>query len=452
MTNSIFPLPLTVWEEFFVVDDHEHYPANFMVRIRCQGRISNELFLTAVKKSQSLHPLFGCIIQKSGRQLLWVTEDSEALPVEFRVMAVGEPEFPLQEQFDVFKEKLWRLKIVGFSDSTGIQRTDIFLEIHHALCDGLGATQFLSDVANAIHRLDGNLGIEINRETALTSLKNRGKFPQSWRELFKGFAHHYRSVWASVQLAFSKIEPLVPVSSVQKLLGTPKEKLGYRKISLPSVVSAQLRRSCRLRNTTLNSVVAAELFRWIYQWKIDQGHPVPQALRIMIPVNERTLQDRGLSACNRVSVSPFTRSRRQIIDPAALLLSIEKGVRVLKKARLGLNFHRALWVCKTLFGDLKPFAKTDRVGATCVLSNIGNINFYLGLPVEGNATRCGPFLIDDLDLVAPLRIGTSFAVTLHEFNSETRLGIHYDSAMISEQQADDFFDHFSDRLTKLADS
>ena len=193
----------------------------------------------------------------------------------------------------------------------------------------------------------------------------------------------------------------------------------------------------------------AELFHTILDWKKDNGHPQANALRIVMPFNERSLDDSRLPSCNRVSLSPFTRKRAEIENREKLLASIEQGVRVVKKGRLGINFHRGLWFCKTFLWSLKSLAKTDRVGATAVFANVGNLDAHLGLPNVSNGVQCATLVIDDLDLVPPARVGTSFALTMHEFQGQTRFGIHYDSTTVSPEEADSFFGLLHQRILDI---
>lgn len=450
MTDSLFPLPLTLWEELFVIDDYEAYPANFMTRIRCRGTVSPELFHEALRNCEAAHPLFRCLVVQQKRVYRWEPCPESTLPIEF-VKSSQEQEMPPQRKFDLFSGRLWRIQLHEFPDETGQLRTDIFVEIHHSLCDGLGAIQFVSDVAKQIQGLYADPQTALRPEVDFVALRERGRFRQTWKEVFKGLRHQYKSLLTTFRLIFTRVDSLVPIPSIKELFETPKQRLGYHKIVLSPTVSSQLRRICRKEDTTVNSRVTAELFRSIYDWKIAQGHAAPKALRVMMPFNERGLSDRHLPACNKVSLSPLTRSRKQILNPTKLLESVENAVRLVKKVRLGLNFHRGLWFCKTFFRSLKMLAKTDRVGATCVFANVGNIHAHLGLPYEGNLTQCGPLAIEDIDLVPTIRIGTSFAMTLHEFNGGTRLGVHYDSNLLSEELATNFFTYLQERIIRMTD-
>lgn len=475
MLDSLFPLPLTLWEEFFVVDDYDSYPGNFMTRVRCSGRLDTELLMTALYNCVRSHPLFDCRIGRHRRRLVWERVGERPLSVEF-VAEEASDDFenlvlPPMKKFDVHNDRLWRIRVIsgrnrtnraGHSENekvaSGDEFTDIIVELHHSLCDGLGAIQFISDVAREIHDLharedspDQATRRLRNPETDIQLLRNRGHFHQTWKERIQGLPFHYKSILASLRLVFAKVSPLTPIDSVRELLERSKADLGYEKILLSAMDSSRLRRKCRLNNTTVNSCLTAEIFRAVHDWKKNQGHPPFNTLRIMMPFNERKLADLKLPACNRVSLSPFTRTAKQIKDPG-LLSSIEKTVKLIKKGRLGINFHRALWFCKTFFRSLKALARTDRVGTTCVFANVGNLHTHLGLPPDPNGTRCGPLVIRDIDLVPPLRIGTGFALTLHEFNGESRLGIHYDSSWIRREEAKSFFGYLKERILAINDS
>ena len=471
MSAPLFPLRLTLWEELFVVDDHDNYPANFMTRLRGVGLLPKELFVEALKNCAAIHPLFNCQVRGSGRKLYWEPIDDQVMPVEYTT-TVANPDIPLMRKFDVYDGRLWRIVVAQWKDNAGQEYTDLFVEFHHALCDGLGAIQFISDVAREIHAIhhQSQTSPEENKnqedvavaknshgalqktDTDVTTLRNRGRFPQKWSEFFRNLPFYYKSILASCRLIFTKVAPMVPVESVREMLDEPKEFLGYWKIVFTSTESSWLRRVCRKKNTTVNSLVTAELFRAISDWKKEKGHPRFSALRIMIPFNERNLKDSRLPSCNRVSLSPFTRSAKEIESKEKLLSSIENGVRMVKKRRLGVNFHRGLWICKTFFRTLRWLAPTNRVGTTGVFANVGNIHALLGLPVAKNGVMCGPLNVVDIDLIPTIRIGTSFSMTMHEFDGESRLGIHYDSTLMTVEDVESFFAYFKTRILDYCQS
>lgn len=448
-----FPLKLTLWEEFFLVDDYRNYPANFMVRIRCRGQLPERILQDALRQSIQRHPLFGCRIVIRRNQAYWIKDDSPELPVVYHsVQRVPEPR-PLKP-FQPTLERLWRVDVFEQpEDVEGDFRSDIHVEIHHSLCDGLGAIQFISDVARTIHVLSGRENGSHSGDVQLARtdpglLPDRGRIPISWREFFRAIPYHAWSLTAAVRLAFTRIDSLVRIESVPELLDRPHARLGYRKLKLSETESAGLRRCARKNRTTVNSIMLTLLFQTMELWRRSNGDPV-STLRIMVPFNERTLRDQGLPACNRVSLSPFTRTQTEIRNPQRLLSSLDHSVRVLKKTRLGLNFHRGLRFCKTVFGSLQRLANTNRVGATCLFANVGNLNTVLGLPHRHGQVLCGPIIIEDVDLIPPLRPGTSFGMTFHEFDGCSRLAVHYDTNAIPDRCIGDFLALLHDRIRRL---
>ena len=86
-----------------------------------------------------------------------------------------------------------------------------------------------------------------------------------------------------------------------------------------------------------------------------------------------------------------------------------------------------------------------------MFTNLGNIQALLSLPYEHPGLRCGPILIEDIEPVAPIRIGTSMAMILYYFSGETRIGIHYDSSLLSRDEAADFINFFRTGIEALID-
>ncbi len=463
MPNTSSPLPVTPWEEFFLEDDFENYPANFITRIRCRGLLTESLLRSALHQNLKQHPLFDSIIAKNGRQLVWKKCLQEQLPVSSETSS-AELDIPLPLKKEPFKNRLWRMHLVQFHDSKQQQYTDLIVDIHHSLCDGLGALQFLSEMALCIDEIHSRGKIQSsdnaahprtdnssNPQEKWAALSRRGKFRQNWREVIGTIPYHYKSVLASLRMMFSKVDPLVPVNAIRDLLHKPKCQLGYCRLSFDVNQSSRLRRLARMKGSTLNSLIACQIFKSISEWKLKQGHPSRNNIRILMPFNERKISDRQLPACNRVSISPFTKNQKQIEDQKTLLASLNNDIRLVKRKRLGLNFHRVLFLWKKITGSLKGIANTRRVGATCMFTNLGNIQALLSLPYEHPGLRCGPILIEDIEPVAPIRIGTSMAMILYYFSGETRIGIHYDSSLLSQDEAADFVNFFRTGIEALID-
>ncbi|MFV0445908.1 MAG: hypothetical protein ACK5Q5_20205, partial [Planctomycetaceae bacterium] len=142
MTNGVerlrFPLPLRRYESFMLLDEHASYPMTFVLELRLTGRLDQEAFLSAYRRTLEVHPLLTARVERSRwSRSRWVASDT--LP-ELHWGSHDQPS-SVPAPLDITREpgvKVW------VEDHPHQPR--VLLQFHHVATDGVGAIQFIGDL------------------------------------------------------------------------------------------------------------------------------------------------------------------------------------------------------------------------------------------------------------------------------------------------------------------
>ncbi len=136
---TLFPLPLTPFELYMLLEDGPSHPMQFCYRLRFQGEVIAEHLEVAVRQALARHPLLTASVQAAGsREFVWVGR----APRSLQWVSPGED------------TQLVEPAVIDIRQGPGVhiacqvsdQRSDLRFTFHHAACDGLGAMDFLVDV------------------------------------------------------------------------------------------------------------------------------------------------------------------------------------------------------------------------------------------------------------------------------------------------------------------
>ena len=77
---SVFPLPLTPFEYYYLLEDRCDYPAVFQIQLECRGRINRDAFSKAYQLAHARHPLLSARLEKAANGWpQWVTGDAQPI-------------------------------------------------------------------------------------------------------------------------------------------------------------------------------------------------------------------------------------------------------------------------------------------------------------------------------------------------------------------------------------
>src|SRR5262245_7258390 len=132
--TSIFPLPFSPFEFYFLVDERPDYPSVFPIKLEWTGTLDRSALELAYQQAHARHPLLSARIAYDRTNWpQWVA--GEPAPISW----CG-PNSPGAEPFSIHSFGAVRLYVSSHGG-----RTVMDFVFHHAAVDGLGAFQFLKD-------------------------------------------------------------------------------------------------------------------------------------------------------------------------------------------------------------------------------------------------------------------------------------------------------------------
>ena len=188
----LFPLPLTAFEKYMLLDDRPDYPMVFVLQILLSGDMDRSAFESSFEEALWRHPLLCALVFGSPRKgLAWrlAEERRPFLDWDRSGAPIGNAH---GERINLYSEvglRCW----VRQGDATA----EVTLQFHHACCDGLGAFQFLADLLAAYGR---RTACEERRPLLprcdLASLLKRGEHAAS---AISTPDDHDRSIWTAIR-------------------------------------------------------------------------------------------------------------------------------------------------------------------------------------------------------------------------------------------------------------
>ena len=172
--TSIFPLPLTVFENYLRMDDRPAYPMTIPVEIEFLGEVLPTEFEAAYEEAIQRHPLFSCLLDTATKPLpSWKCCPEARSRMDWG--GLREPRLcPRGEPIDLTREAGIRAWV-----RSGEGRTIVTIQCHHAVCDGSGLLRFLGDLLGAYSIRTSGPGDPLVKLPLVRAdrLLRRGQFP-----------------------------------------------------------------------------------------------------------------------------------------------------------------------------------------------------------------------------------------------------------------------------------
>ena len=435
---SCFPLPLAPFEWYMLEDDRPDYPMTFSLRLRLSGQIRRDAFEAAVEDARRRHPLLDARVdRRSRRRVCWQSAGEVAAYVDWDAAGAA-LRCPAGEAIDLSCEA--GLRVWVRHDAGG---ASVVLQFHHACCDGLGALQFAGDLlaAYGIRTAPGDDRPELLPLDA-GRLLARGQFEStkpSWLGRVARFGDSLREAcaWCSRHPA--------PLNLPPQSGDRPAAAGGIFQVIRTEVLDRDeldsLRAAARRQEVTLNDLLLWAMFRTIVDWNARHG-PVSgrMCLRVAMPANLRSADDRATPAANRVTMSFLTRTSRECLDPAALLSGIRRETVQIKRTRRGLHLLKGLAAVRAVLGRLPKYFTDHRCLATVVVSNMGEVEkqFSARFPHADGRIVAGDLRLEEISGVPPLRLHTRAVLMVATYAGRMTLSVRCDPHTFDSAQTEEF--------------
>ena len=221
--------------------------------------------------------------------------------------------------------------------------------------------------------------------------------------------------------------------------------------SFPAAEAARLKVAANEAGTTLNNLLLRQLFVTLGEWKQSQGDVTQESvLRITVPVNLRTAEDRLLPAANVVSLVCLDRKIGEIDEQQAFLEGIDQSVQDAQRYHWDWMLPATLGLMHRFPHQLAKAMERKRFSGSTFLSNIGPALPHCHLPRQAGKLVAGNVVVRDVQFMPVLRAhqGVSFGATTYA--NSLALSMQYDSRCIESLQAQAIFEGVISGLSKMA--
>ncbi len=453
----MFPLPLSDFEYYMLVDDRPSHPMVFVMAAQLSGAFQKPTLQLALAELVECHPLLKCTISEvPGKGWCWTPQISGMMQNSLEWTDEDEKsvaEFvPPVRVFDITSQT--GLRVVVRASPT---KSRMFLYIHHACCDGIGGMQIL-----------GELLARYGQKTT----DPEGKQPVFYiprKELLLE-RDNYDSGEATVERHKKSLKKTI--GKISRLLlrkpvllapsaDSPQSFIIDHSEVAPAIVEAVLTKTThrRLRavaatyEVSVNDLFIGQFLLHIRRWnaRAKQSHG-SSWIRLSVPVSMRTRIHEEMPVANVVSYEFVTRRQHECDDIDSLLKSIHQ------KTRNAVNNREGI-VCLKLFKVLRKFPRGMRMFlglksclSTAVIANIGDVRrrFSGRFPLTEGKWIAGNVVVERIAGVAPVRPNTRAALSIGEYAGEVSISLRTDATVINYADTHRFLNEFVEDLERLA--
>lgn len=446
--SDVFPLPLSPFEEYMLLDDRPGYRMTFLVEQSFEGEIDRAAFEAGVAEASSRHPLLRANVRR--RRLLrweWFAAQKPQPLVDW-----GTLDTPIDSAEDCGID-LRREVGVRFFVRVANGRSRLVTQFHHACCDGMGAIQFLSDLFAKYTRLvcpeaKSQPAYQPAKDTHLLRRADLRVHHDQTMPWFRLFLRTLGYCWK-----YAVHSPMSLGRSHSATHETPLSHPGTLTRTLSPAIQRSLKQVARRHAVTVNELLVRELMLTIRDWNQRHGTITSRdQISILVPTNLRNLEHDQMPSANIMSFVAFQRSVAELETPEALLESIQTESQFYKRWRYGAAYLDGLKVLQWLPGSLRMILDSRRCLSSAILSCVGDPSLAItaNFPVNADGNPVFANLVfDDLNTAPPIRPRTHASFTTWHFSNKLRLGVRCDPTIFSQESAQELLDLFADRVVAL---
>ncbi|MBN1395177.1 MAG: hypothetical protein JW959_09150 [Pirellulales bacterium] len=450
-TGSFFPLPLTAFEKYMLLDDRPGHPMVFPLRLRFSGEISRPIFESSFEEALSRHPLLCSLAKRSPRRgPVWVLAEELRPAIDWGPpgAVVGSPR---GEKINLDSEvglRAWVRQEDGAAEVT--------FQFHHACCDAGGALRFVGHLLSAYGMRMPSVDQRPTPWPADTAcLLGRGRFVA---DAAIGKGSGTRAVWAGLRDAARWVgrRPATLCSNAlpagNKAAAIPFLET-FRHVFEESETTKLLRAAARQR-ATVNDLLLRDMFLILRRWNAEWAPGAADRwLRVLTPVKMKTGDDDRMPAANGVSYNFFTRRESQCVDRPVFLQGISRENDPATRHRRGMSFLRGFRLLELIPGAVPLMARTNRCFATTVLSNLGDVGRYFGtiLPCRSGKIAAGNLVLEDVFGAPPVRPNTRAVFAVGTYGGRMWVSVRRDPRALTADGVRGLLEMYVNRLRKSAD-
>lgn len=429
-----YPARMLPFERLMYFLDQPEHPNCLGIRLRFAGSIVREAALAAAESTFKRHPGFQVTVDPHREEFV----DREGDFRNFRWVDVPSlAQAPSLAPPDIRRDGGGIFWFVAAENEC-----EVTLIGHHALTDGIGGLQVITEWVLEYDRIIGGKKSRLPKLEP-ERLQRRGDLDLLRWKFLKKLPFQPVAFFGASKFLYRRFAPLVaqPLDAAQS---APLE--AYPTILTQKLSAAQTKRLGEYaieQECTVNDVLVSALFRAIAQWRLDQAQGTPRDwIRLLIPMSIRTMADRRLTACNRVSMVQIDRQPQQMDDWHRLLSSVARELRVIRQWQLDRTMLLALRAVSIIPGQLRRMARRSPSRGTSLLTNLGDPFGRLDLARDASGISVGNLQCTGVEMIAPMLRGTPVTIAIAEFLGELTICMNYDPRIMSREKTQSLLDAY----------
>lgn len=445
----VFPLLLSPFERYMVMDDTNDYPMSFVLIVKLKGTVDRTVFEQAVVFALKRHPLLMSLVANvKGQGWSWVPVADPAPQIDWEQN--GSPlRVPEEQRIDLTREiglRVW----VNWTQAS----SELVFQFHHACTDGLGGVQFIGDLLACYGQQTTAAGDELPEiePVRFDRLRARATFSAVESEAPP------KSVSCPFMLCRRLLKLLrrgpVPLAATRKKFG-PGTFLEF-----PAIISRvierpllqQLKVVAARKAVELNDLYLLEMFQTIREWNLRHGRGKEnQWLRIGMPTSLRTPLHDQMPAANVVSYMFLTRRAGDCNNPDQMLADIHRQTSTIVNQQQGRFLAIGLKYVLKVPGLLRCLLRMNRCFTSVILTNVGDIRrqFTARFPLKQGRCVAGNVTLDVLTGAVPVRPNTRLSTSVGTYAGNLYINMHCDPLSYTREQAEQLADLFVNRLKQM---
>jgi len=449
---NLFPLRLTAFEQYMLLDDNPKHPIVFFLQFRLRGNLNLSALVEAYNQAVARHPLLCSRVERRFGGYYWVWSLESVAQAELNP--------------DVWKASKPWLRPINLFAETGVRawgevsdsETEFTLQFHHACCDGIGASQFLEDIAVCYARLttvDGPLPeLRPLRPEALLTRADPAPRRLGW--LGGTLGRRLKRMLGDTLdfLCLELREILRPMTENNP--ATDEGVFNLQSEYLDRTTTRRLRNTARSANATLNDVLTRDLMETLEEWNRESGGVRRgRSICILIPTSLRGPADDQLPAANVIGYLFLRRLRTELRDSRQLLTGLSREMGEYQAGQYGWFFVQALQMLAKIpfLMSLSAMAMKYRCVSTAVLSHMGNrVNSVSSrFRTEGDVIHIGNMTLGEIRSVPPMRYGTNVAAATYIVGGRLMINLRCDPSTFGVEQTRELLERYVARLKRSAE-
>lgn len=446
--TKMFPLRLTPFEHYMILDDHPECPMSDVACLVFHGRFDREALQAAFEEAVRYEPAFWMRLRQNGRHFEWILDLENPPPLYFNTSSERLTESDTGEivprVMDIRNESGVAFEVV---EAPG-EEVRIYIYMHHTVGDGSSMVHFM-EVWLACYQRRVNPGSELvpvfpepelyaQREDLHVELPGRVPFYKIVQSVIVETGRWFRRrPW-----------PLEGGREVPADQPQPLPILCWR------LMDADLRKAyaaaAKKMEVGMNTLFYRDMFLVLRQWQEEHTQRKPRNawLRILMPCSMRNEYHEKLPSTNVVGYIFFTRLPEDCTPSHEFLTELHAHSVFAQKWSRGALFINVLKIIEKIPGLLRRITSPKQCHSTLVMSNLGDCRRLFRNPYF---QQLGNLNVTGLELRRalagpPVRSRTPISVGLLTFGADTAVNFMVDRRTFGTDAANEFMNRFFQRM------